>query len=220
MQTYAVSVNWAHKVRIFIDGRIQGRADSVILVGTEPHKHLDWLSRTLDITYVGENDNGPLLNRLRGVMELIIGELSDPSIPPDQLTLERYAELTLFYFLRIAYPQAAAFEVPPWNDHKLMGAVEAMSQNPADNWTVAKLAEQVHMSRSAFALRFKSSCGETPMQTLTRIRLRAAAQKILLGESLLNAALMVGYGSEEAFSRAFAKQFGLSPGRWRQAQLS
>ena len=199
---------------------IQARRDSVILVGTEPHKHLIWLSRTMDIVCVGEDDKGPLLDRLRGVMELIVGELSDPEVPPDQLTLERYAELTLFYFLRIANPQASAFETPPWNDEKLMAAVEAMSQNPAADWTVAKLAEAVHMSRSAFALRFKTSVGETPMQTLTRIRLRAAAQKILLGESVLETALSVGYGSEEAFSRAFSRLFGLSPGRWKRAHLS
>ena len=84
---------------------VQAKTDSLLLVGTEPHKHLDWLSRTLDIICVGENDSGPLLDRLRGVMELIISELSDSGVSPDQLTLERYAELTLFYFLRIANPQ-------------------------------------------------------------------------------------------------------------------
>ena len=204
----------------YVAHRVTARRTSRVLIGTEPYKHLDWLTRSLDLTCVRDDPSNPLIRRLRGVMALIIDELEDDCVATDQVTLERYADLTLFYFLRIANPHAATLDALPWNDAQLMGAINAMGQDPAAKWTVGHLAEHVHMSRSAFALRFKTLMSETPMQTLTRIRLRAAARKLLLGESLLGAALSVGYGSEESFSRAFKRQFGLSPGRWRLAQQS
>jgi len=191
---------------------------SRILIGTEPHKHLDWLTRSLGLIEVRNDPANPLVQRLLGVMALIIAELNDDSLATDQVTLERYADLTLFYFLPIANPDSANLDALPWNDAQMMSVINAMSQNPTRKWTVAQLAEHAHLSRSAFALRFKTLMGEPPMQTLTRIRLHSAARKLLLGEPLLDTALSVGYGSEEAFSRAFQRHFGLSPGRWRRAQ--
>jgi len=83
---------------------------------------------------------------------------------------------------------------------------------------VGQLAELVHLSRSAFAARFKRSLGESPIRTLTRIRLKAAATKLLQGSSIPQAAAHYGYGSEAAFNRAFGREFGVTPGRWKRAQ--
>ena len=101
-----------------------------------------------------------------------------------------------------------------------MSAIEAMNAQPGDKWTVDLLAKRVHMSRSAFALHYRRTVGEAPMRTLTRIRLRTAAIKMLQGETILGAAQQVGYGSEEAFGRAFQRQFGTTPGRWIRKQRS
>jgi AraC-like DNA-binding protein len=83
---------------------------------------------------------------------------------------------------------------------------------------VDQLAGLVHMSRSAFAARFKRYLGESPIRTLTRIRLKAAAARLLQGTPIPQAAAHYGYGSEAAFNRAFGREFGVTPGRWKRTQ--
>ena len=202
----------------FVGHRIEAMTPTQVLVGSEPYKHLDWLSRNLTMICVPGREQDPLVYRLHLVIALIIDEISNPEFQPDQLTLERAAELTLFYFLRISNPSANELDPYPWNDRRLMSTIEAMNAQPSDRWTVDLLAKRVHMSRSAFALHYKQTVGEAPMHTLTRIRLRTAAMKMLQGESILSAAQQVGYGSGEAFGRAFHRQFGTTPGRWMRKQ--
>ncbi len=73
-------------------------------------------------------------------------------------------------------------------------------RSPEKNWTVASLAEQVPMSRSAFAARFTELVGQPPMQYLTAWRMLKATE--LLRESQLglkNVATLIGYESEVSF---------------------
>ncbi|HWG28974.1 MAG TPA: helix-turn-helix transcriptional regulator, partial [Steroidobacteraceae bacterium] len=71
--------------------------------------------------------------------------------------------------------------------------------------------------RSAFAERFTSLLGQPPMHYLTLWRMQVAAQHLREGRgSMAQIASAVGYESEEAFSRAFKRQFGQSPGIWRR----
>ena len=78
------------------------------------------------------------------------------------------------------------------------------------------------MSRSAFAARFKELVGESPMQYITRWRMNLALtwlkeENVSLGE-LAN---RLGYRSEAAFSRAFKRFIGVSPGAARRtAQIA
>jgi AraC-like DNA-binding protein len=74
----------------------------------------------------------------------------------------------------------------------------------------------VGMSRSSFAARFTAEAGQTPMELLTEKRMHAAAE--LLQHSRIKIAEIsarVGYQSEAAFSRRFARFFGMSPGQLR-----
>jgi AraC-like DNA-binding protein len=73
------------------------------------------------------------------------------------------------------------------------------------------------MSRSVFAERFASLVGQPPMTYLTMWRMHIAAQRLREGRgSVAQIAFAVGYESEAAFSRAFKRQFGESPGGWRK----
>ena len=75
------------------------------------------------------------------------------------------------------------------------------------------------MSRSAFVDRFTTLVGLPPIRYLTIWRLQTA--KLSLRETrktIAQLAQLVGYGSVEAFSRAFKREFGLSPARWRDRQ--
>jgi AraC-like DNA-binding protein len=88
---------------------------------------------------------------------------------------------------------------------------------PACRWTVEELARRVACSRSLLNGRFGRLLGCAPMRNLGVWRLQVAAD-LLCATTLGVAAVAyrVGYISEEAFSRAFNRALGSSPGQWRQ----
>lgn len=82
---------------------------------------------------------------------------------------------------------------------------------------LAALAELAHFSPFHFHRLFAAWTGETLGAYLQRRRLEAAAQGLTLHpqRSVLQLALAVGFGSGEAFSRAFKLHFGCTPSAWR-----
>jgi len=88
-------------------------------------------------------------------------------------------------------------------------------------WSAEALAKEVALSRSAFVERFSSLVGMPPIRYLTFWRLQTA--KLSLRETrktIAQLAYSVGYESEEAFSRAFKREFGVAPATWRGMQAS
>jgi AraC-like DNA-binding protein len=95
-------------------------------------------------------------------------------------------------------------------------ALALIHQQVSTHWSAEALANEVALSRSAFVERFTSLVGVPPIRYLTGWRLQTA--KLNLRETrktIAQLAHSVGYESEEAFSRAFKREFGLSPARWR-----
>lgn len=102
-------------------------------------------------------------------------------------------------------------------DPQIGRALAVLHARPAEAWTAESLALEVGMSRSVFAERFTSLVGQPPMHYLTLWRMQVAAQHLREGHgTVAQAAFEVGYESEAAFSRAFKRQFGASPGTWRR----
>jgi AraC-like DNA-binding protein len=86
----------------------------------------------------------------------------------------------------------------------------------AHPWTIADLAEEVGISRSALVERFTRYLSEPPMTYLTRWRLQLAARSLeKTSRGVSDIAADVGYESEAAFNRAFKREFGQPPGRYR-----
>ena len=57
------------------------------------------------------------------------------------------------------------------------------------------------------------------MKYLTQARLALAKQLLLDGrQAMAQVAAKVGYEAEEAFNRAFKREFGLPPAKWRDLQ--
>ena len=102
-------------------------------------------------------------------------------------------------------------------DPQIGRALAALHARPTEPWTAETLALEVGMSRSVFAERFTSLVGQPPMQYLTLWRMHVAAQRLREGRgSVAQIGFAIGYESEAAFSRAFKRQFGTSPGTWRK----
>ena len=88
----------------------------------------------------------------------------------------------------------------------------------AHRWTVPELARECGASRSAFAERFTTLMGESPVRYAARQRLSLAAHRLKEYEdSVATIAFEIGFESEAAFSRAFKREFGKSPAAWRKA---
>ena len=91
-----------------------------------------------------------------------------------------------------------------------------MHRQPAARWTIAALAHEAGMSRPALAERFRQYLGEGPVAYLTRWRLQLGAQMLSsTNYSVAEIASKVGYDSEPAFNRAFKRNFGNPPARYR-----
>lgn len=95
---------------------------------------------------------------------------------------------------------------------RLHMSLVAMHDDPARKWQISDLSAISGISRAQFIEVFRKTLGETPGAYLTRWRLALGAASLRSGRSVKSAAAMVGFGSAEAFSRAFKRKFGYSPG--------
>jgi len=92
-----------------------------------------------------------------------------------------------------------------------------LHKRPSHPWTIAGLAEEVGLSRSALVDRFTRYLSEPPMAYLTGWRLRLAAEALTsTPKGVADIAADVGYDSEAAFNRAFKRVFGVPPARYRR----
>jgi AraC-like DNA-binding protein len=96
-------------------------------------------------------------------------------------------------------------------------ALALLHERPAEPWTLDKLSEEAGLSRSALHERFVHFIGQPPMQYLTRWRMQVASGLLRdTSATLVEISLQAGYESEAAFSRAFKREVGVSPGAWRR----
>lgn len=102
-------------------------------------------------------------------------------------------------------------------DAQIGRAIALIQRDPARAWTVAALAHEVGMSRSAFAARFTELVGDPAMQYVARWRMYVALTWLKDGDvGIADLAERVGYRSQAAFSRAFKRFIGVSPGAIRR----
>ncbi len=137
-------------------------------------------------------------------------------------TMSRLSELLLVEAVR-AYSSTLGDQQTGWlkgrADANVGRARALIHQDPGTSWSVEALAREVALSRSAFVDRFTTLVGMPPIRYLTVWRLETA--KLNLRETrktIAQLAHAVGYESEEAFSRAFKREFGIPPARWRDQQ--
>lgn len=102
-------------------------------------------------------------------------------------------------------------------DPHIARAIAAMRSDPGNPWTVESLARIARASRSVFTERFRVLVGDSPTRYLTQLRMEHGKQLLDREQlSVAEAAGLLGYGSEAAFSRAFRRYVGASPSAWRK----
>ena len=127
-------------------------------------------------------------------------------------------DLLLLYALRAWFeaPQAPSGWARASRDPELSVALRLIRDHPQHPWTVAELAGHCNLSRAAFARRFTELTGQPPLTHLTWWRMTLAARLLRAGgDPLSTIAQRVGHGNEYAFSKAFRRELGVAPFRYR-----
>jgi AraC-like DNA-binding protein len=154
-------------------------------------------------------------HRLATLVQLV-GDESRAQRPARDVILERLLEVLLIEALRSAAGTAASPGLlRGLADARLAQAIRRMHESPGQPWTVARLAKESALSRSAFFARFGQALGVAPMEYL--LAWRMALAKNLLRRQLRGVAEVaqcVGYSSASSFSVAFTRHVGLSPGQY------
>lgn len=100
-------------------------------------------------------------------------------------------------------------------------ALALLHDDIGKTWSAEDLAREVALSRSAFVERFSASVGMPPARYAALWRLQTAKRHLReTPKTIAQVAYAVGYESEEAFSRAFKRAFGLPPAHWRDQPVA
>jgi AraC family transcriptional regulator len=99
---------------------------------------------------------------------------------------------------------------------RLNRVLEYIHAHLGDALDIRGMASAASLSRFHFARAFKTSTGQTPYQYVSAKRLAQA--KVLLAQNrpIAEIALALNFSSQANFTRAFRREFGITPGRYRE----
>lgn len=195
-----------------------------------------WLSGTFSSDYARKVHllpHRPPILQLRGVgdqslvwldvsTQMLMKEMTEPT----QGSREMISRILDLLYIQVVRAWATGPDAPQgWltgaMDPVIGEAIAAIHSEPAEHWTIDRLAQICNLSRSAFAERFTRRMGQTPAAYVALLRLADAADLLQESdEAVGEIAVKCGYRSEAAFSRAFSKHFGMPPSRWRREQAN
>lgn len=152
-------------------------------------------------------------------IDLMIAEVSATSIGGDAL-ITRLSDIIVMQTIRL-WLQADGARNDGWfaamQDEQVGKALGFIHHEPTYLWSLDTLSEKVGMSRSAFAARFMQFVGESPMNYVRNWRMQMAMDRLQHSNERVSViAEDYGYESEAAFSRAFKKVIGKSPGSFKR----
>ncbi|WP_229841604.1 AraC family transcriptional regulator [Streptomyces brasiliensis] len=132
--------------------------------------------------------------------------------------VRQHAQLLILEVLRAYLDQAELS--PGWlralTDDRLRPALTLMHGEPGRSWGLEELARAAAMSRTSFAVRFRSVAGVPPLTYLNSWRMLLARRALRDDDIRIGAlAAQLGYTSESAFSTAFKREVGEAPLRYR-----
>ncbi len=174
--------------------------------------------RSLPPLIIDRTDNDEVSAALGTTVREIMRH-AEIAAPGSELILGRLMEILFIevvrrYATRVQAGSTGLFAAI--NDPLVGRAIGVVQRDPARRWTVEDLARQVGASRTVLAERFNAVLGQAPIEYVTGWRMQVAADRLRTSDaSLASIAADVGYESEAAFSRAFKRITGTTPGRWR-----
>ncbi len=171
------------------------------------------LPRVLHVDAWEDGEGGWLQSTLR----FIAGEAKELR-PGGETVITRLADILVIQMIRRwidSEPERGWLAA--LRDEQVGRALTSIHREPEREWTVARLAKEAGMSRSAFSERFTRLVGESAGRYLTQWRMQLARTRLReTSEPVAVLAGSLGYQSEAAFCRAFKRVFGAPPGSVRR----
>ncbi|GAA1059905.1 AraC family transcriptional regulator [Agromyces bracchium] len=170
-----------------------------------------------DVIHVDAWDDGEA-GAFGAVLRLLARE-AESFEPGGEAVMTRLADVLVVQVLRhwLRRADMTTGWLAALRDPQIGRAIGRMHAQPGEPWSLVTLARAANLSRSAFAERFTTLVGMPPMRYLTDWRLEHAAWQLGRTEEPIAAiSAGVGYTSEAAFSRAFKRHHGETPGAVRR----
>jgi AraC-like DNA-binding protein len=178
------------------------------------------LFRSLPPLLIVRTSDNAVSELLTGIVKEVIQRM-DTADPGATYLLSRLMEMLFLEVLRgyaARLPPDSKGMLAAMGDSVVSRALSLLHGQPMRRWTVELLAEEAGTSRTVLNERFNRLLGKSPMEYLTHWRIQLAADKLRSGsQRLAQISHETGYESEAAFSRAFKRVMGVSPGAWRGA---
>jgi AraC-like DNA-binding protein len=150
----------------------------------------------------------------------LVRQEADRAAPGAQAIFAKLADIFLSQALRTyltGADQTGLLQLESARDAQIEKAAELLSQQPTRQWTLQGLAREVGLSRTLLAARFREATGDSPMRHLAKVRLGQAAGYLITANLSVEAiARRTGYASDASLSKAFKREFGVSPGCYRR----
>ena len=183
------------------------------------HPAAHHLVRLLPRVICVEASSSPHLDRVGSTLDFMAAEARELH-PGGEAVITRLADILVVQTLRAWLaqdPTARGSWLGALRHRQIGRAISLIHRDPARTWTLAALAAKVAMSRSAFAARFTELVGEPAMHYAARWKMHLALTWLEEDDApLSDLAGRLGYESEAAFSRAFKRLIGVSPGAVRR----
>jgi AraC-like DNA-binding protein len=183
------------------------------------HPAAQHLVQILPRTIIIDAWSSPQSEWLQSTLRLLAAEAQELR-PGGETVITRLADILVIQAIRLwmaGDPAAQTGWLGALQDKQIGRALLLIHRNSAEAWTVAALAAEVGMSRSAFAARFSALVGEPVMHYVTGWRMRVALMWLKEDNAPLgDIALRLGYQSEAAFNHAFKRFMGIPPGSVRR----
>jgi AraC-like DNA-binding protein len=210
-------------------GRVEAERGNVIAVS--PNEMHDGVPlgghRVWEMVFVEPETIARLVGRSAAVRELGFAARPAPELKgylEQALRALRYAdaaaaeESLTSLFSTALLPPPPIEELGPSRETRLV--LQRIHDLPASPPSLDEVAHLMGLHRTSALRRFRREVGATPHEYAMQIRLRLARRGLARGASPADVAIDLGFADQSHLTRAFARQFGLPPGRYSAANAT
>jgi AraC family transcriptional regulator len=159
----------------------------------------------------------PLLEQIgRAILAEMQAETAAGSLLVESLCSSLSARLLQSHSMSPLDIAARLSRVGKLDPRRLSRVLEYVHANLGDELDIRGMASAASLSRFHFARAFKASTGQTPYQYVSAKRLAQAKVLLAQNQPIAEIALALNFSSQANFTRAFRREFGITPGRYRE----